>query len=269
MRCGSGFSQQVWGSFLVAVCVALPVISVQSQSVAQPAAPASRPTAEHGPRFSDLNADQRVALMPLEKDWARIDADSKQKWLKIAGRFAAMPIDERMRIQTRMSEWAGMSPEQRGRVRLQFQEATQASPRDRQAHWEAYQALTPEQKRQLATRAASAPLAAGVKPADPTPRGERGAKTAKDLAQTKSNIVPNPAFAPPPRWVAPTVVQARPGATTNLISKRTTPPAHQQTGMPKIAASPEFVNASTLLPKRGPQGAATRSAAASAPTSRP
>ena len=66
-----------------------------------------------------------------------------------------------------------------------------------------------------------------------------------------------------PKPVAPTVVQAQPGATTTLISKRPAPPAHQQTGLPKIAATPGFVDKSTLLPQRGPQGAATRSAAAS------
>jgi hypothetical protein len=76
--------------------------------------------------------------------------------------------------------------------------------------------------------------------------------------------VPNPAFAAPPKVIAPSVVQARPGATTTLITKRPTPPSHQQAGLPKIAATPEFVNKATLLPQRGPQGAATRSAAAPA-----
>jgi hypothetical protein len=61
------------------------------------------------------------------------------------------------------------------------------------------------------------------------------------------------------------VVQAQPGATTTLITKRPVPPTHQQTGLPKIAATPEFVDKATLLPQRGPQGAATRSAAASDP----
>ncbi len=94
-------------------------------------------------------------------------------------------------------------------------------------------------------------------------RSDKLDKSARDAApQAKSNIVPNPAFASPPKAVAPTVVQARPGATTTLITKRPTPPRHQQTGMPKIAATPEFVNKATLLPQRGPQGAATRSAAA-------
>jgi hypothetical protein len=56
--------------------------------------------------------------------------------------------------------------------------------------------------------------------------------------------------------VAPTVVQARPGASTNLVSKQPTPPLQLQTGLPKITATPGFVDSQTLLPRRGPQGAA-------------
>jgi hypothetical protein len=48
-----------------------------------------------------------------------------------------------------------------------------------------------------------------------------------------SNIVPNPAYSAPPRPIGPTVIQASPGATTTLITRRPTPPAHQQTGLPK------------------------------------
>jgi hypothetical protein len=77
-----------------------------------------------------------------------------------------------------------------------------------------------------------------------------------ETPQTKSNIVPNPGLAAPPKPVAPTVVQAKPGATTSLMSDRRAPPSHQQTGLPKIAATPGFVDSTTLLPKRGPQGAA-------------
>ena len=64
-------------------------------------------------------------------------------------------------------------------------------------------------------------------------------------------------------------VQAQPGATTTSMAKRAAPPAHQQTGLPKIAASPGFVDKTTLLPKRGPQGAAIRSIAASEPNRQP
>ena len=257
------------GSVLSALCVAGIALSAPGQSTAQAATFLSKPVVEQGPRFADLRAEQRIALKPLENEWPVISADAKQKWLKIASQFAAMPLDERARIQTRMSEWSRLSPSQRGQVRMQFQEATQAAPQNRQAQWEAYQALSAEQKRQLASRAATVPANSGSRATGTAQRAEPIAKPAKDAALTKSNIVPNPNFAPPPRSVAPTVVQARPGATTNLISKRTAPPAHQQTGMPKIAASPGFVDASTLLPRRGPQGAAARSVAASSATPRP
>jgi hypothetical protein len=158
-----------------------------------------------------------------------------------------------------------MSPRERGQARINFQEAKQVSPQDRQAQWEAYQALAPEQKRQLAARAAPVPKDASRQANAVLARPARAGDSAEDAPAAKSNIVPNPAHAQPLRQVAPTVVQAQPGATTTLITKLPVPPAHQQTGLPKIAATPEFVDKATLLPQRGPQGAATRSAAASDP----
>ena len=240
---------------LFALCAAFVSMSVSSQvntellfkspSIVQSAS-------ERGLKFAMLSADEQAALKPLEKDWAGISPDRKQKWRVLAARFPKMSIDERTRVQASMAEWARMSPEQRGKVRLQFQEANKASPQNRQAQWQAYQALPADQKRELATKAASAP-----------------ARDPVSAAQVKSNIVVDPALAVPSRSVAPAVVQAQPGATTNLISKRVSPPAHQQTGQPKIAASPEFVDAATLLPQKGPQRAATRSAGASAAALRP
>lgn len=224
--------------------------------------------AESGPKWNELSAAQRNALKPLERDWASIDADRKEKWLDIARRMPGMPPAERDRVQARMSEWARLSPQQRGQARLAYQQAKQVAPQDRQAQWEAYKALPDEQKRQLQARAVPpAPNGAGK---SQTPKADKA-----PVSQAKSNIVPNPAYAAPPKPVAPTVIQAQPGATTSLISKKPTPPAHQQTGLPKIAATPEFVDKTTLLPRRGPQAAATRgpvvarSAAASAPDTRP
>ncbi len=215
--------------------------------------------AESGPKWSELSAVQRNSLKPLERDWSTIDADRKEKWIEIAQRIPSMTPTERERIQARMTEWARLSPNERGQARIGFQQAKQASPKDRQAQWEAYQALPAEQKRQLQARAVPAPAPSASKA-----NGQRPEKVNR-----KSNIVPNPSDVAAPKSLGPTVVQAGPGATTTLVSKRATPPAHQQTGMPKIAATPEFVDKTTLLPQRGPQAAATRSAAASTPTPRP
>lgn len=241
-------------AILAAALVACPSAFAQPASTALPGT-----TAEAGPRWPDLTPAQRASLRPLERDWSSIGTDHKEKWIEISRRMPAMPAAERERVQARMTEWARLSPQQRGQARLAFEQAKQAAPKDRQAQWEAYQALPPEQKRRLQARAVPAPAASRPAP------GLR----LDNRAQAKSNIVPNPAFASPPRPVAPTVVQAQPGATTTLISKRATPPAHQQTGLPKIAATPGFVDKATLLPQRGPQAAATRSASASPPEQRP
>lgn len=210
--------------------------------------------AEDGPRWAELSAAQRTALAPLEREWPSIEAQRKQKWLQVAGRLSSMPPAEQARIQNRMAEWAKLTPTERGRARMAYQEAKQLPAPDRQSRWDAYQALPPEQKRQLAARAVpsapSGPAASG----DAARRS--AARAARDNAQVKSNIVTNPSLASPPRPIGPTVVQGRPGATTNLMSSRPVPPAHQQTGLPKIAATPEFVDKATLLPQRGAQGAA-------------
>jgi hypothetical protein len=240
-----------------ALCVVLAGLATTlfaGTSAAQPSAPAPRPVVSaslgSGPGWSELTAEQRASLAPLQRDWAGIDTDRKRKWLEVAAKFPKMPPDERARVQERMAEWTRMSPQDRGRARLGFQQAQVVAPQDRQARWDAYQALPPEQRRQLAAK--SQPAAKPQR--GPEPRNGR------DATQAKSNIVPNPSFAAPPKPVAPTVVQAAPGASTRLMSKPATPPPHQQTGLPKIAASPGFVDKATLLPRRGPQGAATRSA---------
>jgi len=242
-------------------------------SAAQPVAPTATPVAlqapragsaasastarEEGVRWSALTPSQREALAPLEHDWRGIDAARKQKWIALAARFKTLAPEERARITARMSEWAKMTPAERGQARLRFEEARQLPVPDRGERWRAYQALPTEQREQLAARAATAASA-------PRDTASKPARSGRDK-EAKFNVVPNPALAQPPRPVAPTLVQAAPGATTTVITRRPAPPAHQQTGMPKIAITPEFVNRSTLLPRRGPQAAAVTSASAPAP----
>lgn len=241
--------------------VVLLACTVLWPAVGAPTVVRAAPRGEEGVRWRDLNAQQRSALKPLERDWQGVDANRKRKWLEIADRFGAIAPAEQARIQERMTAWAKMTPEQRGQVRMQFQEAQRVAPQDRQAQWAAYQALPQEQRLQLAARAAVPAAAAASagrevrRPARPVVRTDR---LGREPGEVKSNIVPNPSLAAPPKPVAPTVVQAGSGVSTTLISKRPAPPPHQQTGLPKIAAAPGYVDRSTLLPQRGPQGAATR-----------
>ena len=193
---------------------------------------------ESGPRWQELTPSQRSALKPLEREWSSIDSSGKHKWLEIAARYPSLAPAEQQRISGRMAEWVKMSPSQRSQARLNYQSARQLTPEERKARWQDYQALTPEQRSRLAARAApgAAPLGRSADGA------RRGPPASRDAVQSKSNIVPNPSYAGPPRPVGPSVVQGAPGATTSLISKRPTPPTHQQPGLPKIAATPGFVD---------------------------
>jgi len=212
----------------------------------------SRPpeaAAASGPAWSALTPQQQSALEPLKKDWPAIDAPRKQKWLEIAARFPSMSREEQQRIQERMAEWARMSPEERGRARLQFQEARQIDPRERQARWDAYLALPAEERRALSKSASTVPKAGAVgirnpageppplRAATPQPNGVASSAANQSAAKT----------------TAPAVVQAKPGASTTLISKTASPPVHAQSGRPKIAADEGKIDRSTLLPQTGPQ----------------
>lgn len=205
---------------------------------------------EEGVRWESLTADQRKTLAPLEREWASIDSLRKQKWIALASRFKTLNAGEQARITARMSEWARLTPSERGQARIRFEEARSVPAPDRNARWQAYQALPPDARQRLAERAAA------ERERDRRETAASRSSAGRESREAKANVVPNPATAQPPKQVAPTLVQAAPGATTTPITRRPAPPPHQQTGMPKIAATPEFVNRATLLPKRGPQAAA-------------
>ncbi len=224
-----------------------------------------------GAAWAALSAPQRNALAPLSGDWANLDPQQRQKWLEIAARFDQLSPAERERVQRRMGEWARLSPAERGQARANFQSAKQLSVDDRQARWEAYQALPEDQRRRLAAQGqapapAPGPRTAGAAsaPARPAAAAQPRPATAPGATRPKVNTVPDPLSAAAPKPVGPTVVQAKPGASTRLITQQPTPqPEHQQPGMPKIAATSEFVDRKTLLPQRGPQSAGPASAPAS------
>ncbi|MBC7939240.1 MAG: DUF3106 domain-containing protein [Chitinophagaceae bacterium] len=223
---------------------------------------------EQGAAWKTLTPAQQQALAPLQRDWHGIDAVRKQKWLEVASRFGSMPAEERARIQTRMTEWARMTPAERANARQQFQQARDISAEERRARWQAYSELPDAERRRLAAERAksenksdsrSTPVIAARAAQARSPAGSTvpASPPRTDLARGKT-----PASPPVTRNIAPTVVQAKPGATTTSMATRPTPPAHHQPGLPKIAATPGFVDPATLLPKRGPQGAAVANSSA-------
>jgi len=195
------------------------------------------------PNWVGLNAAQKTALAPLEKDWDKLDEFRKGKWLEVAARYASLPAAEQARLQERMHDWARLSPAERQRARVGFQVAQQVKPDERQAKWEAYQALSPEERQALAEKAQKKQARKTTELPAPT----------LDIngVQTKSNRVPTAAKLALGKSVAPSVVQAKSGASTVLINQtRNQPPAHQQAGQTKVFADPSLVDSKTLLPKK-------------------
>ena len=237
---------------------------VATSSASAPATTAR--SAEQGPKWGSLPSATRAALAPLQDDWSTFGADQKQKWVELAAQMPSMSSDERQRVQARMTEWSKLTPEQRGTTRFQFKQAKELAPTNRQARWDAYQALPDDEKKELASRAPPPQAKAESKS---RARALRAESASQPGAQSKSNMVVKADPNRKARAVAPAVVQAPAGATTTLMSTAPAPPVHQQAGLPKITASPTFVNPSTLLPQRGPQGAAAITPGASAPAPAP
>ena len=228
---------------------------------------AAQPVA--APSWTVLTPAQKQALAPLEREWGSLDAQRQSKWLAVAAQFPSMPVDERARLHARMAEWARLTPAERSRARLQYQDARQLSANERQAKWHAYQALSEDDRHALAQKAkpAARPGSASSPSLGPAPAQTAAAKPA--ASGGKQNVVQATA-ALRSRAVSPMSQQVRPGATTTTITARALAPTHNQAGLPKIAATSGFVDPSTLLPQRGPQGAAVRSAAvASEPAAQP
>lgn len=209
-------------------------LAIASGVLAPPVLAADRAgsVAQEGPAWHSLTRQQQAALAPLQQEWHRIDAGRKAKWIEVAGRFPAMPLEEQARVQERMADWARMSPSDRGRARAGFQELRQLPPSDRQAAWEAYRALPPERRDALARQQRSS---------DPGSKASSraGERDPRDL-----------------RPATPTDIQGSAGATTRLVNRPPALPPHQQSGLPKVAGTPGFVDPQTLLPQRGAQGAA-------------
>lgn len=248
----------VW---LASQLLCMAAASAQPHSTASAAAMPAGPTG--GPAWSTLTPAQRSVLAPLQGEWPQLPIDSKQKWVEIAQRYPSLPEAERSRIQARMVEWTRMSPQERTQARLRFQQARKLSPQERQARWEEYQAMPPEQRQRFASSPAARQELAR------RPEATRAKEPERERPQAKSNLVPLNPNPNGTKTVSPSVVQAKPGASTYLISRTPAPPPHQQAGLPKIATTPGLVDKSTLLPRRGPQGAGATPASAPKPAAAP
>ncbi len=169
-----------------------------------PAAAAAKntPVASTKPDWKDLSAEQQAALKPLTANWQTMSAGQKRKWIELSKNYATLPAPEQAKLHNRMATWSSLTPQQRAEARLNFAEnqaLTQGlTPEQRKAQWQAYQLLSPEEKRQLAASSQKpAPsTAVAAKPADPlknSPTPQFGtAKVLAKPAQPASKIAVSP-----------------------------------------------------------------------------
>jgi hypothetical protein len=128
--------------------------------------PAPKPATSAKSAWKDLTPAQQQALQPLAERWNTLAAERKRKWLALSRNYLSLPPAEQAKLHSRMSEWVSLSEQQRTQARLNFAETKKLSPEQKAEQWQAYQALSPEEKKKLAAKAPSKPAGvAVVKPA--------------------------------------------------------------------------------------------------------
>lgn len=134
---------------------------------AQAPAPGKPPVAEKpvGPAWNTLSPTQQQALKPLETSWNGLSVGQKRKWIEVSKNFNSLSPTDQSKLHSHMAGWVALSPQQRAQARLNYAQANQLSSDEKKAKWEAYQALSPEEKQRLAAKAAPKPgVAAAIKP---------------------------------------------------------------------------------------------------------
>jgi hypothetical protein len=168
-----------WAAFAAAQSVppppvapaATPAVAAPSKPIApvKPAALAVTAKSEAKPLWSELTPLQQQSLKPLAGNWLTIGEGQKRKWLAISQNYQSLPAAEKAKMHSRMAEWSSLSQQQRAQARLNFAQTQSLSPSDKAANWQAYQALSAEEKNKLVAQAPVKPntAAVAVKPVAP------------------------------------------------------------------------------------------------------
>lgn len=141
---------------LLAACLCLGLAAPAGADTAS-TAPASPGTSsaiapEQKPLWSELTPAQQQALKPLAAHWNKLGEQQKRKWIALSVNFEKMSPTMQSVLQERMLDWGTLSGAQRSQARLNFAQAKRLSPAEKQAKWEAYQTLGPEEKAALAKK---------------------------------------------------------------------------------------------------------------------
>lgn len=120
--------------------------------------------------WSALNSNQQTALGPLKPIWDSLADGHRRKWIALSQNYATMSPADRETLKSRMLEWAALKPKERQVARLNFAETKKTSAEERLANWEAYQALSQDEKDALARKGQVKPAGAAVAAKAPPPQ---------------------------------------------------------------------------------------------------
>ena len=193
--CGWQVLQQV----RMAPGTVLPAGALTSKQATNDMRPTDVAIPASGPGWMELTAAQKLALRPLAERWSFLSELQKRRWLVLAQSFAGLPAPEQAKLHERMTEWANLSAQQRNQARLNFATANKLAPDNKRAQWEAYQALSIEEKKRLAAGATPRPTGAAtaLRPVPARKLAQVPAATASD-----ANPLNPPKIPPPPNRIA-------------------------------------------------------------------
>jgi hypothetical protein len=182
--------------------------ATQAHTVNSPAGAKAPPLVASNSSWQSLKGSQKKALAPLATHWAQLSPAQRNKWLAMSNNFDNLSTKEQAILHERMADWASLSPQQRAQARLNFNETKTLDNDAKKSQWEAYQALSPEDKKKLATQQTT---------------GIQGAATASQAAS--------------PRKVIPLAGKSTPVETAN----KSTPGIviDKKTLLPTVVAIPE------------------------------
>jgi hypothetical protein len=118
----------------------------------------------HDQEWGTLTEVQQTSLRPLAATWNSLSDVQKRKWISLTAHYLQMSVNERTKLHARMAQWAALSPRQREQARLNFAEAKLSNPENKNGKWQAYQALSAEEKQKLAKSAQTKPPRTALAP---------------------------------------------------------------------------------------------------------
>lgn len=215
---------------------------------------------ETGPGWEALSTQQKQALYPLAERWAQISQAQKRRWLTLAASYPGLSEPEQGKFLDRITDWANLSAQQRNQARLNYAVTNRLAPDDKRAQWAAYQALSDEERRALAARAAPKPrgAATALHPVAPQKLAQVSAAQTQPGRPNAPKIAPASAHwprvaAPVPPMPQPLTAQAAPGgnpgaAPAGVETAPVPTPVAVPVALPLLGASPASAAPQALPP---------------------